>query len=285
MEVDDETLLETIRFDDEGWPEFDTESYSVLGESDDETYDEGAEDAEFLPGLGGLLPGIGSAIGGLFGGNRQPAPRRFGPAAPPITLGPGVTGARLNTPNGAASLQLPAAVVPREEFLRVTGELRTAINKTNENVNVTQRDLGAVRQQAAAAGTAVTAVRNDLTKYKKDARALRVRDRRATRAAVAKMREEQRSQATMSMVMSMMMQNQIQDSIADHSHALTLTTSEDTNGTLDHLHTVTAGTATGIEDDNSAMMMLPMMMMGGGSGGNNDMMMMMMMMMAMGGRN
>ncbi len=134
--MDDETLLETIRFDDEGWPEFDTESYSVLGESDDETYDEGAEDAEFLPGLGGLLPGIGSAIGGLFGGNRQPAPRRFGPAAPPITLGPGVTGARLNTPNGAASLQLPAAVVPREEFLRVTGELRTAINKTNENVNV-----------------------------------------------------------------------------------------------------------------------------------------------------
>lgn len=273
MEVDDETLLETIRFDDEGWPEFDTESYSVLDESDDEMYDEGAEDAEFLPLPIPGLPGPLSLLGGLFGGGRAPAPRRFGPAAPPITVGPGVTGARLTTPNGAASLQLPAAVVPRDEFLRVTGELRTAINKTNQNVNVTQRDLGVVRQQATAAATATTAVRNDLTKYKKDARALRARDRRATRAAVAKMREEQRSQAMMSMVMTMMMQNEIQSTIEAHVH-------ENADGSG-----VDTTAPNNLQDDNNmALMMLPMMMMGGGSGGSNDSMMMMAMVMAMSGR-
>lgn len=274
--MDDESemlLLEDVGFNDESWAEYDDES-AFLGEYDDESDDEAAEDAEFIgPLLGGLAGPIVSGIGSLFGGGARPAPapRRYNTGVPGTSVGPGVSTARLITPNGQANLQLPAAVVPRTEFLRVTNALRTAISKNTAHINTTQRDVATVRQQATAAAAAAAVLRTDLTKHKKAMLVQHKRDRRAWQRTLTKMREEQRSQAMMSMMMGMMSQRQVQDSIEEHTHNFT-TTSPTAAANVD-------------SNDNMAMMMMPMMMMGQGSGsggGQDNSMMWMMMAMMMG---
>lgn len=246
-------VLESVEaWDDEA---FDDESI------DDESFDDESVDdeSEFLGQLlGGPASVIGNAIGGLLGGSR-------GPSRPPIpqlrvgTPGAGVSTATLNTPAGNATLRLPEPVVTRREFEAGIQKLQDGVNRDTARVNAVAKDLDSLRARVAAV---VTETQRDVAKVN----ALVIKNRRLTRAALARLRRDQSSQQMISMVMAMMAQQQVQDQFEDHKHDPVGGAVTDTDG-----------------DDNSMLMLLPMMMMGQGGGGGSDSnaMMMPMMMLAM----
>lgn len=227
---------------------------------DDESFDDEALDDESVDDesefLGQLLGGpaslIGNAIGGLLGGNRPPSrvplPRvSFG--AP----GSGVSTATLNTPAGNATLRLPEPVVTRREFEAGVRKLQEGINRDSARVNAVAKDLDGLRSRVA---TVVTETQRDVARV----RATVVKNRRANRLAIARLRRDQSSQQMMSMVMSMMAQQQVQSQFEEHTHAAVGGRVVDIGGS-----------------DNSMLMLMPMMMMGQGGNDSNAMMMPMMM--------
>jgi hypothetical protein len=225
---------------------------------DDEALD---DEAEFLPGLGNILPGIASGIGGLLFPGAAPRPPLPQVNVPPS--GGGVSSAVLQTPQGSATLRLPETVVTKDEFRQTTERLQEAINRDTARLNTTQKDIESLGNRV---GTVVADTRRDISRV----RAAERKHYHATRAAIGRLRREQASQNSTNLLMTVMMQQQIQSQIANHTHPI-----------------AAGATATGpatVADSNNALMFLPLMMMGGGGGdgasSDNNMMMMLVMMMA-----
>lgn len=240
--LDDETLDDESMYDESG---------------DDES---GDDESEFLGSLlGGPASLIGNALGGLFGGNRGGSSR---PPLPHVSVGipgAGVSTATINTPAGNATLRLPEPVVTRREFEAGIRKLQEGINRDATRVNAVSKDLDILRTRVA---TVVTETQRDLVKV----RTMVIKNRRANRLAIARLRREQSSQQMMSMLMAIMSTQQVQNQHEDHTHA-------GAGGAV-------VGTGDN-DNDNSMMMMLPMMMMSQGGGADNNAMMMPMMMLAM----
>lgn len=234
----------------EAWDDESLDDESFDDESlDDESVDDESELLEQL--LGGPASLIGNALGGLFGGNRQPS-RPPLPRVAPGAYGNGVSTATLNTPAGNATLRLPEPVVTRKEFEDELVKIRRGLERDRSRLNVVGKDLDGLRTSVA---TAVTETQKSITRVRSDL----VKTRRATRASIARLKADQSSQQMMTMVMSMMSQRQLQDQLNDHRHDPVTGAVINPGGT----------------DDNSMMMMLPFMM--SGSGGSDNMMLPMMM--------
>jgi len=238
---------------------------------DDEAYgyDDSDRESEFLEGilggaaqaLGGGISGIGNLIGGVGNLLNPPAPRPPIPPVQPGIGGPGVTTATIDTPRGSATLRLPDSVVTVDAFKTATQNLQDAINRNSARLNSTQKDIESLSQRV---GVVVADTQKDLAKTRDEAR-----------AALSKIRREQRQRDSNNLMISMLMQQQLQRQLEEHTHTVTVGTTTATTGPAD----------TG-SSDSSMSMLLPLMFMdqGGSGGGDNNMMMMMVMMMAFSGR-
>lgn len=231
----------------------------LLDESELDDFDESEslpdwdEGAEFIPGLGAVIPQLGfldpigagiKAVGNaLRPPARPPAPRVSVPAAR------GVNNATVQTPRGQASVQLQTPVVHKDEFNAAVGRLQAAINADSARINTLQKDLQTLGTRV---GTVVGETQAAVAKNRAEQQAATRRLRLETQAAVRKLRAEQQQAQTMSMVMSLMMQQLGKD-----------------------------------EDGDSNAMMLPLMLMmmpqSGGTSSGPDMSMMMMALVLSGG--
>jgi hypothetical protein len=233
-------------------------SYSRLEAIDDEGYDdegyddEGIDDEGVMDVLGGILnpaAAIGNLVGGMFGGG-APRPPLQRVSAPPA--GGGVSTATLNTPQGSATLRLPETVVTRSDFDTGIRTLQDAVNADSARINSVSKDLDTLRTRMA---TVVSDSQRDLGKLRTELRG----QRRANRAALARMRREQSQQNMMNIVVTMMMSTNQQSTFNEHVH-----TSEAV-GT-----DTSAPTGAGSSSSSSSMMLPLMMMMGSQSDGNSS---------------
>ena len=222
--------------------------YSRMEAIDDEGYDdEGVMDV-----IGGILnpaAAIGNLVGGLFGGG-PPRPPLRQVTAPPV--GGGVSTATLNTPQGSATLRLPETVVTRSDFDTGIRTLQDAVNADSARINSVSKDLETLRTRVASV---VSDSQRDLGKLRTELRG----QRRANRAAFARMRRDQSQQNMMNMVVMMMMNTTQQTTFNDHVH-----TSEAAGSPT------SAPTGAGSSPSSSAMMLPLVMMMGSGSDGNSS---------------
>ena len=227
------------------------------------------EGAEFLPGLGAVIPQLGF-LDPLGAGIRAVSdalkpPSR--PDAPQVSVAPaqGVNNATVQTPRGQAQIQLQTPLVHKDEFNAAVGRLRAAINADSTRINTLQKDLTTLGTRVGTiVGETQAAIAKQRTEQQTATRKLRLE----TQAAVRKVRADQQQQQMMNMVMSLMMQQQLTTRFEVHTHTET-------------------GTATGVpsnavSDDNS-LLPLMFMMMPQSDGGSDNSMSMMMMMMAMSG--
>ncbi len=242
--------------------------FSSLEAIDDEAYDdeafddEGTDDEGVLDIVGGLLnpaAAIGNVLGGLLGGGPPRPPLRQVPA---VQAGGGVSTATLNTPQGSATLRLPEPVVTRVDFDAQLNTLREAVNGDSARINSVSKDLETLRTRVA---TVVSDSQRDVGKLRTELS----RQRRATRASLARMRRDQSQQNMMNMVVTMMMTTNQQNAFNEHVHT-SAASGQDTS------------TPTGAGADSSSSMMLPLVMMMGsqsdGSSGDSSMNMMLPMM-------
>jgi len=241
--------------------------FSSLEAIDDEAYDdeafddEGSDDEGVLDIVGGLLnpaAAIGNVLGGVLGGGAPRPPLRQVPAVP---TGGGVSTATLNTPQGSATLRLPEPVVTRVDFDAQLNTLREAINGDSARINSVSKDLETLRARVA---TVVSDSQRDVGKLRTELS----RQRRATRASLARMRRDQSQQNMMNMVVTMMMTTNQQNAFNEHVHT-SAAVGQDTS------------TPSGGQESSSSMMLPLVMMMGSqsnGSSGDNSMNMMLPMM-------
>jgi hypothetical protein len=247
---------------DDLWDESET-----LDESENlPDWDEGAE---FIPGLGALIPQLGflDPIGAgikAVGNALKPPPR---PAAPHVSVAPsqGVNNATVQTPRGQAQIQLQTPMVHKDEFNAAVARLQATINADSTRINTLQKDLTTLGTRVGTiVGETQAAIAKQRTEQQTTTRKLRLE----TQAAVRKLRADQQQQQMMNMVMSLMMQQQLSNRFEEHTHTA-------------------AGAATtvpsnAVSDDNS-MLPLMFMMMPQSDGGSDNSMSMMMMAMAMSG--
>jgi hypothetical protein len=246
-----------------GYEALDDEGIEDECVDDQESDDEGEG---FFDSLGDVLDPLG--IRRIFTGpSRAPLPRvSTGPAAP------GVASALLNTPRGSATLQLPQPVVTKAEFNQTVGRLQAAINTDTTRINAIQGDVKNLTQRV---GAAVADSKRDVQKVRREI----VATRKANATAVARLRRDQSSQATMNMLMSFMMQRQIQDQVTNHTHGVTHTHplasgSSTITGNEPALPTSTGSAGTSAGGSSSMFFLLPLLMMSSsrdGGGGNDAM--------------
>ncbi|WP_182113876.1 MULTISPECIES: hypothetical protein [unclassified Actinotalea] len=235
-----------------------------------ETLPDWDEGAEFIPGLGALVPQLGflDPIGaGIKAvGNALTPPAR--PAAPRVSVAPsrGVNSATVQTPRGQAQVQLQTPMVHKDEFNAAVGRLQAVINADSTRINTLQKDLTTL---GARVGTVVGETQGAIAKQRTEQQAALRKLRFETQAALRKIKADQQQQQMMSMVMGLMQQQQLTTRFEAHTHAA---------GGAD---TSVPKNADG--DDNSMLPLLFMMMPSGGSGGDSSMTMMMMAMAMSGG--
>ena len=244
---------------------------------DDEMFDESEnlpdwdEGAEFLPGLGAILPGplkfldpIGAGIQAV--GNALRPPTR--PAAPRVSVAPaqGVKNAMVQTPRGQAQVQLQTPIVMKDEFNAAVGRLQAAINASVGRITTVQKDLTTLGTRVGAVvGETQAAIAKQRTEQQLAMRKLRLE----TQVALRKVKADQQQQQMMSMMMSLMMQQQLSSRFEEHTHtAAGAATSVPTNAN---------------DDDGNSFLPFAFMMMPQDGGGQNSMMMPMMMMAMSGG--
>jgi hypothetical protein len=167
-------------------------------------------------------------IGRLLSGGPRRAPLGR------VRTGQGVGTARLNTPRGSATLQLPSKVPTIEQFKA----LESAVNVHSARLNNIHGDMESLRKQAA---TVVADVAKE----------------------VSKGRREQGSGAMMSLMMSMMTQQGYRDQLERHMHAgagPAVVPDDDNMMMIMPLMLGMGGGGSG-GDDSSMMMVMAMMMM------------------------
>lgn len=238
-----------------------------------ETLPDWDEGAEFIPGLGALVPQLGflDPIGaGIKAvGNALRPPAR--PPAPTVNVAPsqGVNSATVQTPRGQAQVQLQTPMVHKDEFNAAVARLQSAINADSARINTLQKDLQTLGTRV---GTVVGETQAAITKSRTEQQAELRKLRLQTQVALRKVRADQQQQQMMNLVMGMMQQQQLSNRFDEHTHTVSGTTTgvpRDTGG-----------------DDSSSMLPLMFMMMpssSGGSGGGDNGMMMMMLALAMSG--
>lgn len=227
------------------------------------------EGAEFIPGLGAILPGplkfldpIGAGIQAV--GNALKPPAR--PAAPRVSVAPaqGVNNAMVQTPRGQAQVQLQTPMVHKDEFNAAVARLQAAINADSARINTLQKDLQTLGTRV---GTVVGETQAAIAKSRTEQQAATRKLRMETQAALRKLKADQQQQQMMSMMMSLIMQQQLSSRFEEHTHPVTGTTT---------------GAPNDADGDDNSFLPLAFMMMPQDGGGQNSMMMPMMMM-AMGG--
>jgi hypothetical protein len=211
----------------------------------------------------------------------QPLTQLFSPPtrpnAPTVQVPPssGVNNAVVTTPRGQAQIQLPTALVSKDEFNTAVTRLQSTINGDSARINTLQRDL---QNLGTRIGSVVGETQQAIAKNKAESRREIRRLRRDARASLRRLRADQQQQQTMSLVMSMMMQQQLTGRLDEHIHPIAASATA-------------TGQPTNTGQDDSFLTMLPLMMMmqpsggSGGSGGADNSMMFLMMAMMMGGRN
>jgi len=246
----------------------------MLAESENlPDWDEGAE---FIPGLGAVIPQLGflDPIGaGIRAvGNALKPPAR--PPAPSVSVTPaqGVSNATVQTPRGQAQVQLQTPVVHKDEFNAAVARLQATINADSARINTLQKDLQTLGTRV---GTVVGETQAVIAKQRTEQQTALRRVRLETQAALRKVRADQQQQQMMSMVTSLMMQQQLSNRFEEHTHSALAPVP-------------TGGTATSLpsnadSDDNSLLPLMFMMMPQSGGGGDNSMSMMMMAMALSGG--
>lgn len=192
------------------------------------------------------------------------------PAAPTVQVTPssGVNNAVVTTPRGQAQIQLPTALVSKDEFNAAVARLQGTINGDSARINTLQRDL---QNLGTRVGSVVGETQQAIAKNRAESQREIRRLRRDARASLRRLRADQQQQQTMSLVMSMMMEQQVTARLDEHIHPI------GTGATA-------TGPPTDTGQDDSFSMMLPLMMMQPSGGSDNSMMFMMMAMM-MGRRN
>jgi hypothetical protein len=183
--------------------------------AEDEWLQESA--AEFVdPLTTGLVGAAGRAI---FG-----APRRS--PLSQVRTGGGVGTARLNTPRGSATLQLPSKVPTIEQFKA----LETAVNRNTLRLNSVAGDMDVVKKQATE---------------------------------LVRVRRDQGSQSMMNLVVGMMTQQQFRDDLEAHTHAVggAAIVPDDRNSMTMMLPLMMMGGSGGSGGDDNMMLMMMMMMM------------------------
>ncbi len=239
--------------DDDGFEavaEFDDDDEGSHGEYDDD--DEG-EDAEFLgalaPALLGGLPTLIKGASRLISPPRRRRTRRYNNFSR-FGTGGGVRGARIRTPRGSAFLRLPKSVVPMSTYKRDLSRLQARDNRLNARINRAQSDITKTDKKAvqalAAAGRADLRVSSLGKKQKRE---------------LAKLKDEQKSNATMNLMISMMQMQNIGNQLNNHTHDSATQKVEN------------------VGSSNNMMMLMPLMLMDDDGGDDNTMMMMVMMMM------
>jgi hypothetical protein len=213
---------------------------------DDESYDGSYDDeAEFL---GSIIPGAASAIGGLVSnlfGRRPPRPPL--PSVSVGVPGAGVSTATLATPQGNATLRLPAPVVTRQEFDAGLRRVQEGINRNTARLNTVTRDVDTLTTRV---GAVTTQTQKDIAAIK----AANAKTRVAQRTALVRLRREASQQQMLTMVMAMTAQRSAQKALEGHTH--------DASGD------VVSGS--GGSSSSSMLMMLPLMMSSGGGGGGES---------------
>ncbi|MEW8492460.1 MAG: hypothetical protein AB2604_01540 [Candidatus Thiodiazotropha taylori] len=257
--------------DDESWEEADIsefdddddEAYNLGEYDDDNDESEDAEDAEFIGSLVGALAGPAiKGISSLFRGRRRRRTRTYR-RMPQITAKRGVRTAILRTPRGTARLRLPTSVVSKTEFHNAVRRLQAADNRNTSRINRTQKDLTRTDRKSSRALTTAMSNRLQISRLSK-----------RTRSAIAKMKTEAASQATMNMIIGLMQQQQLRDRIDDHTHGAH---DHDFDAATDTVASGVVGAPTAVDDDDNSMMMLLPLMLGQQGGDDNNMMTMMMM--------
>jgi hypothetical protein len=195
--------------------------------------DDESDDAEFLPFLPLPLP---------FGGGRRATP----PFVPPGALSPsgsGVQTGRIETPRGSATFRLPEPLVTQAQF-------KEAISKLEQSVN------GVSAQLSSQISNNQKQVQGQIRTISGQHRALA----RATKSALARIRKEQRSQATTSMITTMLLMQGSERRLEGHKHLV--------GGDVDK--------STLPEDNSMFALLLPSLL--GDKGGDDGMLTMIMMM-------
>lgn len=233
------------------------------------------EGAEFIPGLGALVPQLGflDPIGAgikAVGSALKPPAR---PAAPRVSVAPsqGVNNATVQTPRGQAQVQLQTPMVHKDEFNAAVARLQAVINADSARINTLQKDLQTL---GARVGTVVGETQAAIAKQRTEQQVATRKLRLETQLALKKVRAEQQQSQMMSMIMGMMTQQQVEAKFDAHTHPVE--SGEEETGKP----AVVAGQG----GNDMLPLMFMMMPSGGGSGGGTDnSMMMMMMAMAMSG--
>jgi len=228
------------------------------------------EGAEFIPGIGAVVPQLGF-LDPLGAGvravtNALKPPER--PPGPRVSVAPtqGVNSATVHTPRGQAQVQLQAPMVRESDFNATVARFQAAINADSARLDTLQKDLTTLGTRV---GTVVGETHAAIAKQRMEQQHALRKLRLETQAALRKSRAAAQQQQQMNMVMSLMMQQQLSSRFEEHTHTA-------------------AGTATSAPnnangDDNSLLPMMFMMMPQSGDGGDNSMSMMMMAMAMSGG--
>jgi hypothetical protein len=236
---------------------------AMLDESENlPDWDEGAE---FIPGLGAVIPQLGflDPIGAgirAVGSALKPPAR---PPAPNVSVAPaqGVTNATVQTPRGQAQVQLQTPVVHKDEFNAAVARLQAAINADSNRINTLQKDLTTLGTRV---GTIVGETQAAIAKQRTEQQTAMRKLRLETQAAMRKVRADQQQQQMMSMVMSLIQQQELSSRFEEHTH---------TGGSV----------PSNADSDSNILLPLMFMMMPQSDGGSDNSMMMMAMVMALSG--
>ncbi|MEX2540730.1 MAG: hypothetical protein WD314_02945 [Trueperaceae bacterium] len=257
--------------------DYDDDDDETFAAEDDYDYDDESTEAEFLAGLAApLISGAATtAINGIRSVSnlfKAPSrPRQFRRPAPAASGGGGVRTARLNTPRGSASMQLPAAVPTLTQYLATTRKLQTQIGNLTTGLNRTQSDLHKERQRITQTAVLAASNKDNLAKFRLSTRKVLGQQKRE----LAAFKKEQSSQAMMNLMLGMMQMQRIRDDITSHTHSgVVLNSTGATTGDL-----VEVSSSQSVDsDDNSMMMLLPLLM--GQQGGGDNMLPFMLMALA-----
>jgi hypothetical protein len=103
----------------------------------------------------------------------------------------GVQSAKIHTPSGSATVQLPTAVPTQRDLEVTSAQLEGAINRASSRVNDTQVEVDDLGMKVAS-----------------------------LRAGQKRLQKQQASQNMMSLVMTLLIQQQQQKALDDHKHTI-----------------------------------------------------------------
>jgi hypothetical protein len=143
----------------------------------------------------------------------------------------GVQSAKIHTPSGSATVQLPTAVPTQRDLEVTSAQLEGAINRASSRVNDTQVEVDDLGMKVAS-----------------------------LRAGQKRLQKQQASQNMMSLVMTLLIQQQQQKALDDHKHTIE----------VDGATKVTSTPVKAEGSDNKLASLLPILLLGGMGTGQGE---------------